>query len=1104
MIRKILIANRGEIAIRVAQAAHDYGARSLAIHSTDDSRSLHVRAADESTELDGHGVAPYLDIEQVIGAALKTNCDALHPGYGFLSESADLARRCAEENITFIGPSENVLELFGHKQQAREFASSKGVSVAAASAVGGGVEGAIRLMSSLPPGGSVIVKAVAGGGGRGMRVVSDAAQLPDAFRRASAEAKAAFGNGDVYAERLVQRARHIEIQILGDGAEVTHFWERECSLQRRRQKLVEIAPSPSLRPTERRAICDAAVELARQAGYRGLGTFEFLLDLDSNSESGDREFVFMEVNPRIQVEHTVTEMITGVDLAVAQIQVAAGASLADLSLRQVNIPEPRGHSIQVRINMETLGPDGRPRPAGGRISVFEPPSGPGLRVDAMGYAGYAISSSFDPLLAKLIVTTRGGDFAAAVRKARRALEEFRVEGIETNIPFQLALLADPEVARNEVHTRFVEDNIASFASGLTVPERFFRLESAEGARPDERSPAEAPLGTVAATAGMLGTVVAIFTEEGSTVAEGRPIAVVEAMKMEHVITAPASGRVRVVVGAPGEAVEADQPLLFIEPRTGDDLNDLDHLDEAAVDLDTVRPDLERLRARLLMTTDEGRPEAVAKRHATGSRTARENIADLVDPGSLIEYGAFGIAPQRARRPHEELLRMSPADGVITGLASINSDVFGSSRSRAAVMAYDWTVFGGSQGMLGHKKKDRLFRLADELELPVVMFAEGGGGRPGDTEFIGAAGLDTMSFSYLARLSGLVPLIGITNRYCFAGNAALLAICDVIIATEDSNIGMAGPAMIRGAGLGEFDAKEIGSSSVQSRNGVIDVLVKDEEEAVQVAKKYLAFFQGALPTWECADQRLLRNLIPEERLRSYDVRTIIHTLADTDSVLELRPEFGIGMVTALARIEGTPVGVLANNCRHLGGAADADAADKGARFMQLCDAFGIPLVMLVDTPGFMVGPEAEKTAQVRHFGRLFVTGANLTIPIFSFVLRKGYGLGALGSSGGGFHTPKFTVAWPTGEFGGMGFEGHVRLAYAKELARIDDEDARELEYQRLVDKLYEKGSALGMAEDFEIDAVIDPVETRRWIRRGLDSLPPKSGRRDKRRPNVDTW
>jgi acetyl-CoA carboxylase carboxyltransferase component len=512
--------------------------------------------------------------------------------------------------------------------------------------------------------------------------------------------------------------------------------------------------------------------------------------------------------------------------------------------------------------------------------------------------------------------------------------------------------------------------------------------------------------------------------------------------------------------------------------------------------------LERLRERLRATRDEGRPEAVAKRRKTGQRTARENLADLLDEGTFIEYGALALAGQRNVRSVEELIKLSPADGLICGLGTINGARFDEARSRAMVLAYDYTVFAGTQGLVGHRKMDRMLALAEKHRLPVVLFAEGGGGRPNDVDAQTVAGLDTPTFLSFAALSGLVPRVGIVSGRCFAGNAALLGCCDVIIAAEDSTVGMGGPAMIEGGGLGTFKPEEVGPVEVQSKNGVIDVRVRDEAEAVAVAKKYLAYFQGPIATWTCADQTSLRSALPERRRRAYKIRPILDTLADTGSVLELRRDFGRSLVTALIRIEGQPFGVVANDTFHLGGAIDADAADKAARFLQLCDAFGLPILSLCDTPGFMVGPQAEKTALVRHVSRMFVAAASLSVPFFTVVLRKGYGLGAQAMAGGHFHAPFFTISWPTGEFGGMNLEGAVRLAMRKELEAIEDPAVREETFKAMVAAAYERGKAINMASLLEIDAVIDPAETRAWLLRGLRSVP-KTARAGKRRA-LDTW
>jgi acetyl-CoA carboxylase carboxyltransferase component len=585
------------------------------------------------------------------------------------------------------------------------------------------------------------------------------------------------------------------------------------------------------------------------------------------------------------------------------------------------------------------------------------------------------------------------------------------------------------------------------------------------------------------------------------VAAGQQLMLIESMKMHHAIESPCDGSIVALLVEPGATVMAGVAVATVAPglvqRQRAD-------DDAAADLTRVRPDLAEVESRHEVGLDTARPTAVARRRELGRRTARENVADLVDAGSFVEYGPVVIAAQRRRRPVQDLIERTPADGMIGGIGTVNGDLFEGHAAQVVAVSYDYTVLAGTQGLQNHRKKDRLFELAETMRLPVVFFTEGGGGRPGDTDGSGVSGLDCWAFNYFGQLSGLVPLVGINAGFCFAGNAAILGCCDVVIATADSNIGMGGPAMIEGGGLGVFEPTSIGPMTVQQPNGVVDIAVADEAEAVEVAKRYLAYFQGAVDQWACADQRELRGVIPEDRKRGYDVRTVIDILFDTDSVLELRRDFGLGMVTALARVEGRPVGVIANNPSHLAGAIDSDGADKAARFMQLCDAFDVPLITLVDTPGMMVGPAVEETALVRHCSRLFVTGANITIPLVSVVLRKSYGLGAQAMMGGSTKAPAACVAWPTGEFGGMGLEGFVRLGYRRELDAIADPDERERSFQARVAEMYERGKALNAASHFEIDDVIDPAETRRWISAILNSAPPPAARAGKKRPNIDTW
>jgi acetyl/propionyl-CoA carboxylase alpha subunit/acetyl-CoA carboxylase carboxyltransferase component len=1114
-LARLLVANRGEIAIRIARAAAELGIATVGVFAEDDAACLHVRHVDAARPLAGRGPRAYLDTDQLLAVARGTGCDAVHPGYGFLSEQAEFVRRCAEAGLVFVGPRPETIALLGDKTAARALAERVGVPVLRGTPGPSTLDDARDFLASLGEGGAVMLKAVAGGGGRGMRVVRRSEDLEAAWGRCRSEARAAVGNGDVYVEELLARARHVEVQVVGDGSgAVIQLGERDCSLQRRLQKLVEIAPAPYLATDLRARLAAAAVRMASEVRYASLGTFEFLIDTERPGR-----FAFIEANPRLQVEHTVTEAVTGIDLVATQLALATGRSLADLGLRQEDVPTPRGLAMEVRVNMETVTADGSVRPSAGVLAAFEVPTGAGIRVDTCGYVGYRPSPSFDSLLAKVVARVSADDVPALVDKTARALAEFHIDGVTTNLPFLRRLLEHPALDTYRVTTAFVEDHLVELATADDASP--VRAAGQAGAKVDPRDPLAvlvhgktaalasatpppeptAAEGSVAVRAPMPGTIVAVDVSPGDEVPAGRQLLVMESMKMEHVVTAPVAGVVRAVSVSAGDTVYEGHPLVVIEETPVDAV-----AGGAAEEADPgrVRPDLAEVARRHAMTRDAARPDAVERRRRTGQRTARENVDDLCDPGTFVEYGPLVIAAQRRRRPLEDLIARTPADGLVAGIGRVNGHLFADEHARCAIMAYDYTVLAGTQGLQNHRKKDRLFELAARWRLPVVFFTEGGGGRPGDTDGAGVAGLDCWAFNYWGRLSGLVPLVGVNSGRCFAGNAALLGCCDVVIATANSSIGMGGPAMIEGGGLGVFHPDEVGPMHVQVPSGVVDLPVADEAEGVRVAKQYLAYFQGNVAEWECAEQRLLRGIVPENRLRVYDVRSVIRTLADTGSVLELRRHFGLGMVTALVRIEGRPLGVIANDPSHLAGAIDRDGADKAARFMQLCDAFDLPLLFLCDTPGMMVGPEAEKTALVRHVSRLFVVGANLTVPFFTIVLRKGYGLGAQAMAGGSFKAPIFTVAWPTGEFGGMGLEGAVKLGFRKELAAIEDPGARKALFEEMVARMYEHGKAVSFATYFEIDDVIDPAESRRWIVGALRSVPPPPRRKRKKRPCVDTW
>ncbi|MFJ4650668.1 carboxyl transferase domain-containing protein [Nocardia sp. NPDC088792] len=1155
---RVVIANRGEVAVRVLRTARERGYATLALHTAEESANLPVRLADQAVELPGQGAAAYLDVKAVVAAALTAGPGAVvHPGYGFLSESADFAEACAAAGLVFAGPAPDVLRIFGDKVAARAAAERAGIAVLPATRAGAGPTEIAELLAAHPDG--VMVKAAAGGGGRGMRALHDPDLVTETYERCRAEALAGFGDDTVYAEALAGAARHIEVQVVADGVSALTLGDRDCSVQRRHQKLIEIAPAPDLPAAVRDRLHRDAVLIAESTGCRGVITIEFLV-------SGEESW-FLEVNPRLQVEHTVTESVTGVDLVAVQLDLAQGRTLTELGLRGL---EARGYAVQARVNAELVTADGTVLPSSGTITRFDAPTGLGVRVDTAVHSGTRQGVRFDSLLAKVI--THAPLYSAALRRCADALSETVITGVDTNLGLLRAVL--DELARSgPVTTAWFEQHLAELRSsaeeyenpaaeypgapddpatagrgsdratdavhpgdrpvaagfgtatpGTTAVVRAGRSaapgepatagrgldRTADAARPGDSLAAADPAraggssapggsGSLYATAqstaataestgsvltegeqalrSPMGATVVSLAEPGTVLAAGAEVAVLEAMKMQHVLRAETPLRVLRHAVAPGDVVDPHAVLMI--------WSEADHdgpaAESAFVDLDSVRADLAEVRARHETTLDAARSAAVAKRHRFGRRTARENITDLVDADSFVEYGGLAIAAQRARRGLEDLIANTPADGLVAGVATVDADRFGLDRARAVVMSYDYTVLAGTQGVRNHAKTDRMLELAREQQLPVVFFTEGGGGRPGDTDHGGISGLDVTTFRAMAALSGRVPLIGIVSGRCFAGNAALLGMCDVVIATPDANIGMGGPAMIEGGGLGVYTPEDIGPIEVQRRNGVVHVVAADEAEAVAIARRYLAYFQGTVDDWEAPDPRLARHAVPENRLHAYDIRAAITAVVDVDSFLELRRDWGTGIVTALVRVEGRPFGLIANDCHHLGGAIDAPAADKLSAFLRLCGAHGLPIVSLCDTPGFMVGPEAEKDATVTKFSRLFIDAAALDVPFGTVILRKGYGLGAQAMAAGSFRAPRFVIAWPTGEIGGMGLEGAVRLGFAKELAALEDPIQRQQAFDNLVAAAYSAGKALTAATALELDDVIDPADTRRWLR-----------------------
>ena len=1078
---KLLVANRGEIAVRIIRAAAELNIPTVAVSPKDDAGSLHTGKADEAVTLEGTGTAAYLDIKQIIAVAKESGCDAVHPGYGFLAENADFARRCGEEGLTFIGPRVDILELFGDKARARVTAAAAGVPVIRGLDHAVSIEEAAAFFDDLGEGRGIMIKAISGSGSRGLRMVTSADELEEAYERCRSEAQAAFGDGDVYVEEFIQRARHLEVQILGDlHGSIVHLGEREGSIQRHFRKVVEAAPAPGLDPALREQMIDAAMSCARSVGYTSLGTFEFLVDV-SGGDSGE-PFAFIEANARLEVEHTVTEEVTGVDIVQAQIRLAQGASIGELGLDGPHVSEPRGYAIQARVCMESIREDSSILPSSGTLTAYEAPSGPGVRTDGFGYSGYRTSLLFDSLLAKVIGHSPSANFADAIARTSRALSEFRIEGIDTNIAFLQSILAHEDFATGSIDTRFVDEHITELATSSVRHRRFVApvggVTPMNAIEPEQDAGGPiGPAGSVGLVAPIQGTIVEIGVAVGDEVRIGQSVAVVEAMKLQHDIKAERSGVVCAVSMSVGDVVREGYPIVFInETEVEGGAIEAD----AGADLDHIRGDLQEVNDRIARTLDAFQREAVAARHEMGRRTARENIADLLDEDSFREFG-----PPAAG---------SAAGGTVMGIGSVNADLVGEERGRVAVVHSDYMMAAYTHG---HYRQEQVHELVHDFRIPLVLFSEGEG-RPYGS--IGGVGMDASVFTDFAKLSGLVPLVGVNTGDCFAGNATLLACCDVIIATENSTIGMSGPAVVEASGMGTYAHQEIGSMSFQVPNGNVDILVKDDAAAVEAAKTYLSYFQGPIDHWKAPDQRRMRHIIPENRVRTYDMRDIIDTLADEDSVFEIRREFGIGVTTAFIRVEGRPLGVVANNPAHLAGAIDTPGADKGTRFFQLCDAFDIPVVVLMDCPGIMVGPDHEREALVRHSVRLFNIGANFTAPMFGVMVRKAYGLGVQAMIGGAASVPFFTVAWPTAEFAGMNIDGAVKLSARRELASIEDPEERKAAYDRRVAQGYESARAINSGARY----VIDPADTRAWTVRGLKSLPAIPPRTGKKRPYVDTW
>ena len=1087
-LSKLLIANRGEIAVRIIRAAADMGISTVSIYPSDDAKSLHVHKADESILLDGRGVAPYLDIKGIVNAARLSGCDSIHPGYGFLAENAEFAQACHDAGIIFVGPMVETLELFGDKVRARDVAAENDVPVLVGSSELGSVDEANAFLESLGDGSTMIHKAVAGGGGRGARAVSDASELKSLYAEATAEAMNAFGDGTLFAERMVTRARHIEVQILGDGSgAVSNFGERECSIQRRYQKVVEVAPAPNLPDGLRTRIIESAQRLAAAVHYRSLGTFEFLVEATDLSD--DSEFFFIEANARLQVEHTVTEAVTGIDLVEAQLNIAAGSSLSDVGLEQSYVPAPRGFAIQARVNLETVTPDGRVLPSIGTLSAFDPPTGPGVRTDTFGYAGYTTSPSFDSLIAKVIGHSRSNDFEDAIRRTYRALSEFRIEGVSTNLEFLQNLLLHPDFGAMKIHTRFVDEQIATLASSSngSHPKRFAEVADAAVVAVPTTVIVDGPDGTIGVTSPSQGIVAELNVAKGDSVRKGDQVAVVEAMKFFHSVSAENSGVVRMIAIEEGDAVLEGQAVVFIEEMDEADLgapaSSKTEATERNIGWDA---ELDELELRTSLAHKMGGENNVAFHKGRGKLTVRERIDALVDPGSFEEIGT--LAGSATYDADGNLTGFTPANTVI-GVSKING-------RKVMVNGGDFTIRGGASDANVGNKTAYSERMAIEWRVPFVRLLDAAGGSVRTFEQIGHTYLPNgPGHDMSPHLLPVVPSVAAVMGSVAGLPAVQAALAHFSVMVRNTSVLFAGgPPVVKAAFGIDITKEELGDASVQVyKSGVVNNLAESEADAFDMIRQFLSYLPDSVyempPYEEPTDDRnrrdeSLKNVVPRDNKTVFDPRPILESILDKDSIFEIAPNFGAGRITVLARVNGYPVGVMINDSRVDGGATDIKAAEKIIRFIEMCETFHLPIINLADDPGFMIGLESESAGMLRVGARLHAVMADTKTPWLTFVIRQIFGVaGGCHIRLSGMHR---RYSWPSGNWGSMHIEGGVDAAYRREIAESDDPDAKREEIQ---DRLKQLASPFRTAQTFLVEEIIDPRNTRPLLCDFVESAQP---------------
>jgi acetyl/propionyl-CoA carboxylase alpha subunit/acetyl-CoA carboxylase carboxyltransferase component len=1115
LFSRVLIANRGEIAIRVARAAAALGIDSVGVYATADALGLHTRITTESRLVDHHQssadpVRAYLDIEGLLAIAKASGCDCVHPGYGFLSENPGFAQRCGEQGIVFIGPRPATLALFGDKTRARALARSLDIEVIPGSLdkVANSDEAAAVAEQIEYP---VMLKAAAGGGGRGIRVVNNSGEMAAAFARCESEALAAFGDGSLFVEKLLARPRHIEVQILADThRSIVHLYERDCSVQIRNQKMVEIAPAPGLDAELRQRLLDDAVRIARAANYVNAGTVEFLVV----PETG--QHFFIECNPRIQVEHTITEQVMGIDLVEAQFRVAAGETLTDLGLPSQSVIEaPRGYAIQARI--VAGGP--------GTLTGYKEPTGPGVRVDSCGYLGYTPPPQFDPMFAKLICESNSTrSFASAIDHALRALDEFHIAGLPTNLRQLSAILSHPTLRAGDARTTFLGEHpelvtspatIASSSAALALLEQQAAalrngksMHTLSGAHPGTAS-LLVPEGEEGVPSPMPGSVIEVAVEPGSTVEAGDTLMVISAMKMECAITAPCAGVVTAIqpteikaIVAAGQIVATIAPAE--RPRAAGATRDYGENTWAPM-LADVRALQAIARGRLAPdSTDPG----VVRQRQRGKLTCRERIDLLIDPGSFREIGSLA-----GFTDYDE-------NGLVCGFTPANHvGGWGKIANRVAVVcADDFTSRGGHADGAIAAKAFYLDQLSLDLRCPSIRLLDGssGGGsvaamvpkqrKAGESNARESSGTIVAgrprvsgeggsflvshlgSTTYTAQLAQ-VPVVNLLLGSVVGIGAAKAVLGHFAVMVRDiAQLFVAGPPVVSHAMGYDITKEELGGWQVHCRNGSVDNLAETEEEAMAMTRRFLSYLPSSVyeappilppdPS-DPPEQREeeLFTIIPRKRTTAFDMRRAVRLMADRGSFFEIGSLWGTDQIVGFLRFNGYPMGVVASDCRHVnGGAMTADGCDKLKRHLDLCDLFHLPILNLIDSPGFAVGLEHEITGTIRKGAEWMIAYAQVSVPVFTVIMRRSFGV-----AGNNFATPRSgasaRVVWPAADVGGIPPEGGIEAAYKRQLAEAADPAALRAEINARIESAR---GPIGPLNKFQIEELIDPRDTRRWI------------------------